>query len=427
MQAASAVASNGSIIMAGGVQNIYGTDALLVARITTAGAALGGTFGSGGMVTTNITTYLNRSSDNANATVVQPDGKVIVAGATSLGFSSFALARYNADGSLDGSFGSGGVVSTSVGTNYAYASAVALQSDGKIVVAGYANDSSGNQRFALVRYNSDGSLDTSFGSHGQVMLNFGGSYDIAQAVTIQSDGKILIAGYGYNGSTLAELARLNTDGSLDSSFGTGGMVTTNFGNNSGSLFYAAAVQSDGKIIAAGQNGSQIALARYTSNGSLDSSFGSGGAVVTSVAGSNYPRSVAVQSDGKIVVGAENYTSNGSFEVVRFNSDGSLDTSFGSGGSVTTAFTDGATSHNASGLALLSSGQIVVGGVGGTPNNNNLLEVARYNSDGSLDSTFGSGGEFTAAISGYAGFVQALGGGIQRQHHSGRGRPDHLWT
>ena len=309
------------------------------------------TFGTNGAVTTNITTYPNRSSDNANATVVQPDGKVIVAGVTNLSLGSFALARYNADGSLDSSFGSGGVVSTSVGTSSAaIPAAPTFQADGKIVAAGYATDSSNNQRFAVVRYNSDGSLDTSFGNHGQVMLNFGGSYDYAQAVTVQSDGKILVVGYGYNGGTLAELARLNTDGSLDSSFGTSGMATTNFGNNSGSLFYAVTVQSDGKILAAAQNGSQLALARYSSNGTLDSSFGSGGVVITSLAGSSYPRSVAVQSDGKIVVGAQYYTSSAFFEVVRFNSDGSLDTSFGSGGSVTTTFADGATSHNASGLS-----------------------------------------------------------------------------
>ena len=375
------MASNGSIILAGGVQTIYGPNAFLVARVTT-GGALDGTFGTGGLVTTNITTYLNRSSDNANATVVQPDGKVIVAGVTYLALGRFALARYNADGSLDASFGSGGVVSTSVGAQQRLCQRrcpPGRWQDRR--PPGYAIDSSGNQRFAVVRYNSDGSLDTTFGSHGQVMLNFGGSYDIAQAVTIQSDGKILVVGYGYNGSTLAELARLNTDGSLDSSFGTGGMATTNFGNNSGSLFYAAAVQSDGKIIAAGQNGSQIALARYTSNGSsLDSgSFGSGG-------GRSSPASPKLQfpprpspsspkrqnRGGPLENYAEQWLLRGG---AAFNSDGSLDTSFGSGGSVTTAFTDGATSHNASGLALLSSGQIVVGGYGQTASNNNLLEVA----------------------------------------------------
>ncbi len=186
---------------------------------------------------------------------------------------------------------------------------MAIQSDGKIVVAEPYNNGS-DLDFAVARYNSDGSLDTSFDGDGKVTTDID-SGDAALAMVIQSDGKILLAGYG-GGYKYFALARYNSDGSLDNTFGTGGKVTTDIGG-SYDLVYDIAIQSDGKIIVTGDsyNGNyDFALARYTSNGSLDLSFDGDGKVTTPIGGGNdYAYDIAIQSDGKIVVAG--YSDNGS--------------------------------------------------------------------------------------------------------------------
>ena len=168
-----------------------------------------------------------------------------------------------APGDLDPTFGSGGKVTTDVGGSDG-AQAVAIQGDGKVVAAGLGNFAGpGTGDFALARYNPDGSLDTSFGSGGKVTTDFGG-FDAASAVAIQPDGKIIAA--GRSGSGDFALARYNPDGSLDSSFGSGGKVTTDFGGFDSA--FGVALQADGKIVAAGfqatstQRGTDIAVARY---------------------------------------------------------------------------------------------------------------------------------------------------------------------
>jgi len=207
-------------------------------------------------------------SDYGFSVALQPDGKIVVAGYAG---GDFALARYNSDGALDTSFGSGGKVTTDFGGSYhPDGFSVALQPDGKIVVAGYAGGD-----FALARYNSDGALDTSFGSGGKVTTDFGGS-DAGYSVALQPDGKIVVAGYA--GLDFA-LARYNSDGALDTSFGTGGKVTTDFSGGR-DVGYSVALQPDGKIVVAGYAGVDFALARYNSDGALDTSFGSGGKVTT---------------------------------------------------------------------------------------------------------------------------------------------------
>ena len=215
----------------------------------------------------------------------QPDGKLIVAGTIFAGgHDSFAVARYNSDGSLDASFGAGGEVSTSFGPNNNTGYSVTLQADGKIVVAGAADFS---KDIALVRYNVDGSLDASFGSGGTVTTGVpSGSGEAAKSVTIQPDGKIVIAGYSFvlGSKTDFVLVRYNSDGSLDSSFGTGGEVATDLRSRSDAA-NGIVLQPDGKILVVGTTGDQplgtasdqpgldFALARYNSDGSLDTSFG----------------------------------------------------------------------------------------------------------------------------------------------------------
>ncbi|HQH86392.1 MAG TPA: tandem-95 repeat protein, partial [Anaerolineaceae bacterium] len=203
----------------------------------------------------------------AHAVAVQADGKIVAAGYTENGSTyDFALARYNSDGSLDTTFSGDGLLTTDFGSDSDYACAVALQADGKIVAAGSADNGS-NTDFALARYNPDGSLDITFSGDGKLTNDFGSGYDHAQAVAVQADGKIVAAGYASNGSNDDfALARYNPDGSLDTTFSGDGLLTTAFGSGNDGAD-AVAVQADGKIVAAGSayNGSNLdfALARYT--------------------------------------------------------------------------------------------------------------------------------------------------------------------
>jgi uncharacterized delta-60 repeat protein len=218
---------------------------------------------------------------------MQSDGKIVAAGmtnSTASGGFDFALARYNPNGSLDSSFGSGGKVTTDFfnGSDICYA--IAIQPDQKIVAAGYMSDN-----FALARYNSDGSLDTTFGTEGETNIDFWGAQDYAFAIALQPDGKILAAGYAesfFSGIDFA-LARLNSDGLLDDSFGSLGRITTDFfGDNDAVL--GLAIQPDDKILAAGfataSAGKDFALVRYNTDGGLDTTFGSAGQVNTDLMG-----------------------------------------------------------------------------------------------------------------------------------------------
>ena len=323
-----------------------------------ANGALDSTFGAGGKVTTDL-----GGANLAHSVAIQSDGKIVAAGDSAGGF---ALARYTINGSLDSTFGSGGKVTTPFGFTAAGRS-VAIQSDGKIVVAGLVGISAID--VAVARYDVDGSLDSTFGTGGKVTTDFGAN-DIGDSVAIQNDGKIVVAGYTTSG--LADsgtgdfiVARYETDGSLDTTFGTGGKVTTDFGG--GEEARSVSIQSNGRIVVAGNSdaagggtGSDFALARYNTDGSLDTTFGTGGKVTTDFAGAETGYEVAAQSDGRIAMAGHTSSPAGSdFAVARYNSDGSLDTTFGTGGKVTTDFGD-----VEPGLALVvqSDRKIIVAGL-----------------------------------------------------------------
>ncbi len=280
-------------------------------------------FDGDGIVATGISSSPGSSNEYAWAVAIQSDGKIVAAGYANNGSNDdFALARYNTNGSLDATFGSGGKITTPILSSHDIAQAVAIQSDGKIVAAGRAYNGS-NDDFALARYNSDGSLDTSFDSDGKVTTAIGVLSDGAYAIAIQSDGKIVVAGYANNGSNDDfALARYNTNGSLDATFGSGGKVTTPILSSTDQA-YAVASQSDGKIVVAGRayNGSNddFALARYNSNGSLDTSFDTDGKLSTVIGnGNDYVRAMRLQSDGKIVVaGYANTGTNDDFTLARY--------------------------------------------------------------------------------------------------------------
>ena len=365
--------------------------AALPGAAVAAPGALDPTFGTSGEVTTDF-----GGSDSAQAVAIQSDGKIVAAGGTfSFPSGDFALARYNVDGSLDPTFGSGGKVTTDFG-GFDAASAVVIQPDGRIVAAGR----SGGGDFALARYNADGSLDPTFGSGGKVTTDFGGGFDAAFGVALQTDGKIIAVGQGASSFDFA-LARYNGDGSLDPTFGSGGKVTTDFTGGFEDAI-AVAIQLDGRIVVTGQTFSggfqKFALARYNADGSLDTSFGSGGIVTTNFGfDSAFGGALAIQTDGKIVAAGRAGTD---FLVARYNGDGSPDASFGSGGMVTTDF-GGALFDAAFAVALQSNGKIVAAGsaISGFPSSADFA-LARYNVDGSVDASFGSGGKVMTDVGGF---------------------------
>jgi uncharacterized delta-60 repeat protein len=352
--------------------------------------------GGSGMATTDFGSL----SAQARSVVVQADGKIVVDGYTQDaqkggGYIS-ELVRYNADGSIDTTFGIGGIVSS--GPGFATGSGVAIQAGGRIVTSGAVFGSPNH--FALARYDSNGSIDTSFGTGGKVVTDFGST--VPFGLLIQPNGKIVLAG-GANGSLDFGVARFNTDGSFDASFGTGGKVTTNFGGTS-AAGYGVARAPDGKIVVAGIKefvgagfDYDFAVARYNDDGSLDTTFGVGGKVTTDFASTDdIPYSVAVQTDGKIVVsGITDPGAAANFGLVRYNVDGSLDASFGTGGKVATDF--GANFEAGNGVTIQADGKIVDAGFSFLGSFNVDFALARYNSDGSLDTSFGTGGKVTTAF------------------------------
>lgn len=329
------------------------------------------------------------------AVALLPDGKILMGGSAE-GFGNagdFAVARFNNDGSLDTSFGNGGVVVNDYGS-VELGFTIKVQPDGKILLAGSAERGiRKGSAFALLRYKSEGTLDNIFGNNGKASVEFSSGFDVAYGMAIQPDGKIVLAG-GTDASSFTSplgLARFNSDGSLDSSFGNGGKVTTSFTDGQ-SEADAVIIQPDGKIIAAGfteqtqeENLPQVlAIARYQSDGSLDTTFGSGGKVTYDFAGrGGEARALVLQRDGKILVAgaAGNYNADiprVNFAVVRYNQDGSLDSSFGEGGSVIMDL--GEKIDQATAIALQPDGKIVLGGFSGNLGIHTDMALVRYNND-----------------------------------------------
>jgi uncharacterized delta-60 repeat protein len=258
------------------------------------------------------------------------------------GVGRFALARYNSDGTLDPSFGGDGKVTTNFTPSADFAFGVAIQADGKIVATGRAGGSGG--RVAVARYNTDGTLDTSFSGDGKATTDFTAGDDRADQVAIQGDGGIIVAGTaGYFGKNArVALVRYTTDGTLDATFGGDGKVTTNLTAGFDSAFSVAVQPVDQKIVAAGETRGNVAVLRYNVDGTLDSSFSGDGKVTTSfTAGLDYADDVALELGGKIVTaGSADLFGHSRFAIARYNTNGTLDTTFGGDGKVTTNFTSG---------------------------------------------------------------------------------------
>ena len=267
--------------------------------------------------------------------------QTLVIGSDTILYAQWIIAPCQPSG-LDPTFGTGGKVSTNISSGGDTAFEMATQTDGKIVLAGSSYNGA-NYDFALARYNEDGSPDATFGTGGKLTTAILGADDVAYSVAVQADGRIVAAGSTNNGANNdIAIVRYNPNGTLDATFGTGGKVTTSV-FNAADLAYSVALQLDGKIVAAGysNNGTNndFALVRYNVNGTLDTSFGTGGKVTTAVLGSSdEARSVAILPDGRIIAAGNNAISlgNNDFALVRYNVDGSLDFSLNGNGKVTTA-------------------------------------------------------------------------------------------
>ncbi|MEQ1642928.1 MAG: LamG-like jellyroll fold domain-containing protein [Pyrinomonadaceae bacterium] len=357
-------------------------------------------FSGDGVVTTKVAPGSGLRIDQANAVVVQADNKIVAVGQAPNPVGSpedFALVRYNADGSLDTGFNGTGIVYTAFGSGFDLGNAAAIQSDGKIVAAGVTN-LSGNFDFAVARYNVDGTLDSSFDGDGKVTTPVDSFNDLANAVVIQPDGKIVAGGNARTSSSAPQfgLVRYNANGSLDTSFDVDGKVVTGGGE-----IYGLALQSDGKIVAVGYvnfSPNQVAILRYNPDGSLDSTFAGGGLATPNVSANlNRVFAVAIQPDGKIVAVGESRTSTiaqFSTTLIRLNTDGSLDTTFDSDGIVITDVRSLDLGDDGQSVAIQADGRIVITGTapGADPVGaaDQDFFAARYDSNGTLDTTFGGG-------------------------------------
>ncbi|MCB9297635.1 MAG: T9SS type A sorting domain-containing protein [Lewinellaceae bacterium] len=357
---AMALQSDGKIVLAGDV----GSDAAL-ARLNSDGS-LDYSFGQEGKVASDFGFDFN----GIEAMALQPDGKIVAVIRGSTIFTNYAeliVARYNVDGILDDTFGENGYIIADTDFHTEIGRAVALQPDGKIIVATTADNSTTSWKLLISRFHADGTLDSSFGAEGFQLVSFGEDKKFLTSMALQPDGKIIIAGslerpalplYDF------ALARINSDGSLDPGFGIEGIILTQVSSESNRITFLT-LQPDDKILATGFAGNKMALARYNINGSLYNSFGTDGVNLTQIQGlTTYGSSAVLQPDGKVLVGG---AVGNDFSLMRYTSEGILDEEFGNGGVVTTEITS--SSDLIKGLAIQPDGKVVGAG--------NKFVIARY--------------------------------------------------
>jgi uncharacterized delta-60 repeat protein len=367
------VQSDGKIVVCGQVyeENVYGdyyTISFFLARYNSTGT-LDASFGTNGKI---IGSFAYDGEIVGEDLALQPDGKIVVIGHKYNDSSSFdfAVNRYHSNGTLDASFGAGGRVATPIGNSFEFAESVAVGPDGKIVVAGYSYLGGGDFAFAVVRYQPDGSLDASFGAGGVVITPMSNNYISVGTVLLQPNGKIIVVG-GSGINNLFTLVRYNADGSPDAEFGSNGKVIHSIGNGPAS-FFDGILQPDGKIVAAGYSNYNTAIIRYHADGSMDTSFAENG-VFRTEAGFFVGRGLALQPDGKIVSFGDSMSSG--FAISRLNAKGSPDASFGTHGRVVVPIGTNNFFQAAAG-ALQSDGKILALGKTFADNGDQIV-VTRY--------------------------------------------------
>ena len=363
--------------------------------------SLDNTFDNDGMLTTAIGTF----DDVAYAVALKEDPlnptnynarKILIAGHTYNGNNyDFLLMQYNNDGSLDNNFGVNGVVTLSIGNYDDKAKTIAIQGDGKIVVAGNSYD--GNKdNFAIARYNADGTIDNTFNGNGYVLTSIGTSGAAINSIAIQSDGSIFAAGYALFGNNMDfAVAKYTSSGILDNTFDADGIAITAFYNNA-EFASTVLVQSDGKIVVFGstiQNSDyDFAMVRYNSDGTYDNSFNGNGFITPYFSGNynEYGNAAVLQNDGKILIAGMNNSTFNDFIVGRVNTDGSMDNTFGLNGFTITDFGTSTDYGEATAMTLQPDNKIIVAGLRnvGVPLD---FAVARYDQNGALDASFDTDG------------------------------------
>lgn len=355
--------------------------------------------------------------DQANAVAVQADGKLVIAGRGAEHLGDFALIRLDRDGELDPTFGTGGRVLTDFAGASETIFALAIQPDGKIVAAGTTTVAGSANDFAVARYLPDGTLDPSFGTNGKVITPIGPDSDTAYALVLQPDGKIVVGGDSNRGSNQTgvdfALVRYTAAGALDAQFGTGGIVLTSIASNGGrdSIYALALQQIDGeaRIVAAGGEG-DFTLARYRANGALDTTFGTGGKVAN-LFGSTIgaARAIAVTPTGNLAIAGHSHHD---VALAQLTPDGALDPLFGTGGKQLTAVST-TNWDEAQALAIDTAGKLLVAGwvFEGQSSAGNFV-LARYLTDGTLDPSFGAAGLVVTAVAAGTKADQAMAIAIQ---------------
>jgi uncharacterized delta-60 repeat protein len=371
---------------------------LLFSVALAASGDLDTTFSGDGKVTTDIS---GGQYDAIIGIALQTNGKIVAVGyrISPVTGNDFALARYNPNGSLDATFSGDGKLLTNFGA-MDRAEDVAIQSDGKIVVAGLRclepEEPGGNCDVALARYKPNGALDPTFSGDGKIRTDFGGASNGSWGgLAIQPDGKIVAGGWMWNGADFDfAVFRYKPNGALDTTFSGDGKVNVNFGTGPQDWADDLALQANGKIVVSGLSCDNLdfencdfAVARLNANGALDTTFSGDGRQSINFGGNDSTDGIAVQSNGRILLaGSRNSATSGSCALARLNPNGSLDKTFSGDGRVVTSFGPGVNS-SCKKVRVQSNGKIVVVGAAGGD-----FALVRYNANGTLDTTFSTGGK-----------------------------------
>ncbi|MEM7344048.1 MAG: hypothetical protein AAF485_07385 [Chloroflexota bacterium] len=355
------------------------------------------TFGGTGIVTNSLT-----GTDASYGIAIQADNKLVVTGNSQQNSGpaqGFTVVRYNTDGTLDTTFNQTGVVTTII-SHPDISLSIAVQPDQKIVVAG-GTDGGMYSNIMVVRYTTTGTLDSSFNSTGIVTTPIPNGASGATAIIVQPDGKVIVGGVsGATDDSDFTLVRYTITGTLDTTFNQTGIVTTSIppqaiDNGIASL----TLQPDGKIIAVGESGNDFAMVRYTITGAVDTSFGGTGIITTSALTIGYD--VALQSDGKIVAsGWQDSSNNRPAAAIRYLPNGSLDTTFGNNGIVISTLDTGL-------IVTQPNNKIVIAGSDGQYGDNRNFAIIRYHDNGTIDTSFGGTGIITTAITDITDVATAL--------------------
>ena len=336
-----------------------------------------------------------------NSINIQQDGKIIACGYAQNTNNQFIILRYNTDGTPDTNFGTSGIITTQIGSNTSNSQILcsAIQADGKIVVAGYYYDTNVATQIVIARYNTDGSIDTNFGTAG-ITTTLIGSGCSAKAMVLDASGNIVVAGSAIiNGNPQIAIARYTTAGILDNNFGTNGIVTTPIGVRASAN--AISIDNGNNIVIAGSSTDGVTsnafmLARYNSTGALDTTFANAGIALTPIGNASEINSMGIDGSGNIVISGYSNTGSDVVTIARYKNTGNLDTDFNSGGDTPGIITQPYGNRaRVNALTLDSSNNIIITGYFNTDKSNYF--ISRYTSSGIIDNTFGVSGIVSAAI------------------------------